>query len=260
MRAYLYFSWSQIFLKSKSGFLTFSTFCTIFIYMIDTLKDLWHLSLSSLDEWVKKHSRYDKKNNSDIIQNYKSTYSRLLRIWEHLPEWFSDPIVYIISLSKEKHYSDRVIAKMLNDLFSSKDEENNWTSKMIFTLRNQIWLEGNDGIQYLQSGDQNVKEYNQRNTKKIEEIIDGLPAHIESISTGSSLEETLDSLFLSTNWKNIDAFFQEMVSTHNFWERPIKKILDILYDVAEIQSGKWYRVGMVYIRTKISALRNIDSL
>ena len=131
---------------------------------------------------------------------------------------------------------------------------------MIFTLRNQIWLEGNDGIQYLQSGDQNVKEYNQRNTKKIEEIIDGLPAHIESISTGSSLEETLDSLFLSTNWKNIDAFFQEMVSTHNFWERPIKKILDILYDVAEIQSGKWYRVGMVYIRTKISALRNIDSL
>lgn len=227
--------------------------------MIDILKNLWHLSLSSLDEWVQKYSRYDKNNNSDIIPNYKNIHSRLLRIWEYLPVGFSDPIVYIISLSKEKHHSDRVIAKMLNDLFLWK-EESKWTSKMIFTLRKQIWLEGNDGIQYLQSGDQNVKEYNQRNAKRVEKIIDGLPNHIEVISSGSSLEQTIDSLFLSTNWKNIDVFFQEMVFTHNFWERPIKKILDTLYDVADIQSGNWHRVGIVYIRTKISALKNINSL
>lgn len=253
-KEYLYYSESQ-----KTVFLTFTVFCIIFISMIDTLKDFWHLSLSSLDEWVNQYSNYEN-GNYELISNYQNTHSRLMVLWKHLVEGFTDPIEYIISLSKEKHCSDKAIAQILNNLLLWKKEKEVWTSKMVFTLRKQIWLKWNDGTQYLESGDQNVKEYNQRNIQKVEEIIRNFPRDMEKPPENLSIEEVIDILLLSTNWKNIDAFFQEMVLTHHFWERPIKQILDTLYDIAEIPGGKGHRVGMVYIRTKISIAKLMPPL
>lgn len=61
-----------------------------------------------------------------------------------------------------------------------------------------------------------MKEYNQRNIQKVEEIIRNFPRDMEKPPENLSIEEVIDILLLSTNWKNIDAFFQEMVLTHHF--------------------------------------------
>lgn len=87
------------------------------------------VKIASFEEWQKKFSK-----NGALLPNYRTINTRLVMVQSKL---LSDPINYIVNISKKENLSDKEVADALNTLIEKTDE---WTPKMVFTLRKQCGI------------------------------------------------------------------------------------------------------------------------
>lgn len=206
------------------------------------------VKIDNFDQWIEEFSN----KNREILPNYRSIHERLVALQSKLTV---DPINYILNLSKRDNLTDREVADKINSLIS---KEFNWTPKMIFTLRKQCDILWNDyrnelfekaRAAYTQPTP--VQDVVEIYLSRISEIIPDL-----WIARIQNEEERITKLVLTAGFSSMDYFFSELVA-QNLWERPIKTILDALYEKHSIPEWKGNRVWYVYIRNKIRALKII---